>query len=351
MHDPSTLLENQLTALPRPFLRSRLSAAAVAGASAVLLSACGGGVQGGGSAAPVEEEGFPTNAVTLVAPSSAGGSTDLISRAVARCAEESLGQPMVVENRPGANGAVGGKEALASSADGYTTVLLFKSLLSIGPLAIEDPDAIQYDEMTVIEPLTVEDYILVVPAASDVQSVEDLVAKGTVNYGTTGVGTGSHLSQALLFGEAGVTATDVPFEGGAPTITAVLGNQVDVAATQVAEAAPQIESGDLRPIAVFSEERLDFFPDVPTAVEAGYDVTVDQRRFLAAPAGLPQTAEDKLRSSVEAALQSPECTTFFEENYINIWDVAPDEVIPHLEESTEEYRSLLEASNIEFSAS
>ena len=120
-----------LPAAPRR--RTSLSAAAL-GAGALLLTACGG-VQGGTAASGESAADYPSKAVELTVPSSAGGSTDLIGRALARSAEGPLGKPLVVVNKPGANGAVGGKEVLGAAADGYKTVVLFKSLLSIGPLA------------------------------------------------------------------------------------------------------------------------------------------------------------------------------------------------------------------------
>ncbi|WP_232662814.1 Bug family tripartite tricarboxylate transporter substrate binding protein [Pseudonocardia sp. TRM90224] len=316
--------------------------------TAVALTACGG-VQGGSAAR--DAAGFPTKPVELTVPSSAGGSSDLIGRAVARAVEKPLGTSVPVVNKPGANGAVGGKEVLGSSPDGHRLVMLFKSLMSITPLAVDDPDAIRFDQMTVVAPLTVEDYVLVVPAASPHRTVADLVGAGRLSYGTTGAGTGSQLAQALLFGAAKVDATDVPFDGGAPTITALLGSQVDAAVIQIAEAAPQVDAGALRPLAVFSEARIPFLKDVPTAKELGYDVVVDQRRFLAAPAGLAPEALATLQKAVATAQQDPRYTEFLEKNYISPWTDPADQVIPHLEAAKKGYADVIAASGITFKES
>jgi tripartite-type tricarboxylate transporter receptor subunit TctC len=328
--------------------RPRLIAAFLGGA-ALLLSACGG-VQGGSSGAQ-NEKAYPTRVVELTVPSSAGGSTDLIGRAVAKAMEKPLGKNIPVVNKPGANGAVGGKEVLASNPDGYKLVVLFKSLMSITPLAVTDPDAIKYEQMTMIAPLTIEDYVLVVPADSPYKTVQDLVAAGKLNYGTTGAGTGSHLSQALLFGQARVQGTDVGFDGGAPTIAALLGKQVDTAAIQIAEAAPQIDAGKLRPLVVFSENRIPFLKDIPTAKELGYDIVVDQRRFLAAPAGLPAEVLTTLQQAVEKAKVDMEYTIFLQKNYISPWNVKPEEVVPHLKESSAKYADMIKSFGITFKSS
>ncbi|MEJ3658422.1 tripartite tricarboxylate transporter substrate binding protein [Actinomycetes bacterium KLBMP 9759] len=316
--------------------------------AALVLTACGG-VQGGSAAR--DAAGFPTKPVELTVPSSAGGSSDSIGRAVALALEKPLGQNVTVVNKPGANGAVGGKEVLGSTPDGHRLVMLFKSLMSITPLAVDDPDAIRFDQMSVVAPLTVEDYVLVVPAASPHRTVADLIGTGRISYGTTGAGTGSQLAQALLFGAAKVEATDVPFDGGNPTITALLGSQVDAAVIQIAEAAPQVDAGMLRPLAVFSEARIPFLKDVPTAKELGYDVVVDQRRFLAAPAGLAPEALAKLQGAVAAAQRDPQYAEFLERSYISPWNASAEQVVPHLEEAKKHYADVIAASGITFKES
>ena len=137
------------------------------------------------------------------------------------------------------------------------------------------------------------------------KSLDDLVKTAPLNFGTTGAGTGSQLAQALLFASAKAKATDVPFDGGAELITALLGKQVDVGANQIAEAASQIKAGKLRPIAVFADQRIESLPDVKTAKEQGFDIVVDQRRWIAAPKDVPEDVLASLRKSVATAAQDP----------------------------------------------
>jgi tripartite-type tricarboxylate transporter receptor subunit TctC len=229
-------------------------------------------------------------------------------------------------------------------------VLLPQSLFAITPLVEEDSDAIDLAEMSYVAAVSIEDYVLSVPASSPVKSLDDLIEKGTVKFGTTGAGTGSQLAQALLFAAAKVKARDVPFDGGSELITALLGEQVDVGANQIAEAAPQIKSGKLRAIAVFSAERLESMPDVKTATELGYDILVNQRRWIAAPKDVPEDVLTKMRDSIAAAKDDPEFAKFLEDNYVSRWDVEPDDVKAEVEAATKHYGELSKRLNVKLSA-
>jgi tripartite-type tricarboxylate transporter receptor subunit TctC len=318
------------------------------GGATLLLSACGG-TQVNGSAAP-KVDAFPTRAVELTVPFSGGGSTDLIGRAFARAMEKRLGKNIPVVNKPGKNGAVGGKEVLGSPPDGYRLVVMAKSLMSITPLTTSDPDAITYQQMSIIGALSIEDVVQVVPGDSPHKSIQDLLDADQVKYGTTGVGSASHLSQALLFGAARVQATAVGFDGGAPTIGALIAKQVDTAALHIAEAAPQIQAGKLRPLVVYPENRIPFMRDTPTVREIGYDIVVDQRRFLTAPAGLPPEVLTTLREAADKAKYDMEYTLFLQKNYISPWEVNVDAVVPHLQESRTKFADQIKSFGVVFAS-
>jgi tripartite-type tricarboxylate transporter receptor subunit TctC len=316
----------------------RRALTAIAALSLLPAAACGG-VKGGKDA---DSSDYPTRAITFTVPFAAGGSSDLISRAIARAAEKPLGKSVVITNKPGANGAVGGKEVLASQPDGYNLALAVKSLFTITPLAVKDPSAIQPDKMEIISTLTQEDYVLVVNASSPYKSLEDLLKAPSVKYGTAGVGTGGQLSQALLFNSAKVKATDVPFDGGAPAVTALLGKQVDAVSGALAETMEQIKAGKLRPLAIFSAERSEFLPDVPTAKEKGHDVVVDQRRFIIVPPGLPAAVSTKLKDSFAEARKDPAYDKFLKDNYIERWEVSDPDARQHLKDDASRYSSLVQ---------
>lgn len=320
-------------------LKPTLSTITGIGILSLVLTGCGG-VQTGTGGAGAGGESFPTKSVNLTAPSSAGGSTDLISRALASSLEEPLGQSAVVENKPGANTAVGTKEVLNSKADGYSTVLAAESLFAITPLFVEDPDALSMDDMTVVAPVSEEEYILVVNKDSGVKTLADLLAKDNIKYATSGAGTGGQLGQAALFALAGNKATDVPFDGGSAAVTAVLGNHADAVATQLAEVKAQIDAGELIPLVVFSPERSQYFPDVPTAEESGYEISVVQRRWLAVPKETPEDVVTKLNESVETAKDSSAFQEFLKTSLIGEWDGEPADVNSTVEADTKTFSDL-----------
>src|ERR671921_949841 len=262
------------------------------------LAACGGNLNSSGAAAASET--YPNGPITMLVGQDAGGSTDLIARALADTVSDDLGVPVTVENRPGANGAVAAKELAGAKPDGQTLMTFVGSLAYITPLAVGEAESVDINDYTVVTGISQDDYVLVTSPDSGFKTVKDIVAAGKpITFGTTGVGTGSQLSQELLFKQAKIDATSVPFDGGSPTLTAVLGGQVDVGSIQLGEAIEQIEAGELTPIVTFAEERPSYLPDVPTAVEAGYDVPVQQARAVFAPKGTPEDVIDTLQASFQ----------------------------------------------------
>jgi tripartite-type tricarboxylate transporter receptor subunit TctC len=329
----------------------------VVGAAALLLAAACGGVEGGGGGGGGGggEEEYPTKAVEMVVPFAAGGSSDLIGRAIAEAMKEPLGQSVVVTNKPGANGALGGKEVAASTPDGYRIVLLPSSLFAITPLAVQDESPLTLDDLSIIRGLTTEEVILFTHADSPFKTLEDVVARKDsgqpVTYGVTGVGTASQLAQVLFYKQAGVPVSEVPFDGGGPLVTAVLGQQVDLGGAQIAEVISQVEAGKLRILAVASEERSEFIPDVPTYKEKGFDVVVQQKRFLAGPKGLPENVLSTLQDAVETAQKDSEYGKFLEENYIARNEVDAEELKTDIETQKQTYSDAIQKYGITFAGS
>jgi tripartite-type tricarboxylate transporter receptor subunit TctC len=318
----------------------RYALPAVASVLALSLAGCGGnlGSTGGEEAA----ESFPTGPITLTIGQDPGGSTDLIGRALAEVASEELGVPMPVVNKPGANGALAAQELATQAPDGQHIMVINASLISITPLAVPEDEAIDITDYEVVTGISQDDYVLVANPASGYATVEDLVAATEpVDYGTTGVGTGSQLSQELLFKQAGIEGTAIPFDGGSPALTAVLGNQVDVASVQLGEAIGQIQAGAVTPIVTFSTERNPYLPDTPTAVEAGYDVPVAQYRAIAAPKGTPAPVLDRLRQAFTAAFESPQYQEFNTQNLLTPHEIDGAQVIEEWTSALEKYRGVV----------
>ena len=315
-------------------------------ALALSLAACGGNVGGGSDA---EGEEFPGgDPITIYVGQDPGGSTDLIARAAAEGLSDDLGVPVTVENKPGANGALAAQELAGEEADGHTLMVYNGSLAYITPLAVEEGEAPDIADYDIVTGLSLDDYVLVTAPGSGFTTVEDLAAAGRpVTFGTTGVGTGSQLSQELLFAQADIDATAVPFDGGSPTLTAVLGGQVDVGSIQLGEAIEQIEAGELTPIVTFAEERPSYLSDVPTAVEAGYDVPVQQSRAVFAPKGLPEDVMTALRDGFTAAFEVEAYQQFNEDNQLTAWEVDGDEVRETWTSNLEDYTAVVEEFGID----
>jgi putative tricarboxylic transport membrane protein len=312
-----------------------LAVAAIAG---LVLTACGG-VQtstGGGSGT-----GYPSGTVEMYVGASPGGSSDLISRAMSKGLSDKLGASFPVINREGANGALAAAEVGKAKPDGSVIAIQNASLFTITPLAVSPSEVTKIDDFDVVYGVSIDDYVLVTNPKSGYKSLDDIkAASKKITYGTSGVGTGAQVSCALTYGAAGVDAEAVPFDGGAPTLTAVLGNQVDTACMQVGEAIENIQSGKLVPLSVFGPERVSYLPDVPTAKERGLDVQVQQYRFLTVPKGTPASVEDKLTEGLKATFKTSAYQDFNKQNSLTPMEIPGDEVAAQLDQDKQRYAAL-----------
>ena len=326
--------------------RSFLGLAASAAALAVSGCSVQGGAEAGRSTAAASN--YPTKPIEFILPNSPGGSTDLIGRAIAKAWEAPLGQSLAIVNKPGANGMLGGKEALGKAPDGYTLVELFQTLMAITPLSTADSEAITIDQMDVVGGLTVEDYMLVVHGdnASTYPDLKALLTVPGLKYGTAGVGTGTQLAGKLLMAMSGAQFTDVPFTGGSQAVTALMGKQIDVISCQLAEGMSQVEEGTFKPLCIYGEKRSEFLPDVPTAKELGFDILVDQRRFVAAPAGLPAEVLAKLEESLQEAYKDPAYGEYLQANQFTRWEVDGAAVKAQMTTAIETAKKVVEENNI-----
>ncbi|MET8866299.1 tripartite tricarboxylate transporter substrate binding protein [Nonomuraea sp. NPDC004580] len=317
----------------------------VAGAvAAMALTACGGvktTSSGGGDGE------YPSGNIEFSVGASAGGSSDLITRALAQGIAKELGVSAPVINKPGANGALAAKELQAAKPDGYKIAVQNASLFTITPLTVSPAEATKIDSFEVITGVSRDDYVMATNPKSGFTSIEDMKKAGkTIRYGTTGVGTGAQLASALTFKTAGIDATAVPFDGGAPNLTALLGNQVDVSTMQIGEAIENIKGGKLVPLAVFSKERIPYLPDVKTATEQGFDVQVTQYRFLTAPKGTPENVKSKLLDAAKKTFATPEYKKFNEQNSLTPMEVSPQEVLDALQKDSSTFKAKLDEFGI-----
>jgi len=251
------------------------------------------------------------HAVTLLVPFPPGGSTDMIARVVQPKLQEKFGQTFVVDNKAGAGGAIGAAAAKNAKPDGYTIFVSSLGPFVIGPHLIKNSG---YDPLRDFDYITVAvqaPNILAVRADSPFKSVADVLKymkanPGKMSWANAGVGTSDHLTAALFMQETGLEGTHVPYKGGAPAMTDLVGGQVDATFMNINTGLPQVRAGKLRALAITSTKRSPLLPDVPTMQELGYQgVTVYSWQAFAAPKGLPADIKSKLHDGIVAALNDP----------------------------------------------
>jgi tripartite-type tricarboxylate transporter receptor subunit TctC len=255
---------------------------------------------------------FPTRIIKMVVPYPAGGPTDAIARIVAEDMGRTLGQNVVVENVAGASGAVGTRQVAKADPDGYTIVFGNNQTHGNNMFLLSNPG---YDAVKDFAPLAgvgAFEHLFVVPKDSPARSVSDLVAiakkdPGKLNYGSTGLGSGSHLATELFMVRTGIKMTHVPFRGAAPLVQELMGGRIDVSNSTLPSVLGQVQSGDIRAIGLASAQRTAVLPDVPTLREQGI-TGADAESWAAffAPAGTQKPVLDKLSATILAGLKKPE---------------------------------------------
>lgn len=255
---------------------------------------------------------YPSKAITVIVPFPAGGQTDLIGRIVSDQLSKRLGQPVVVENRPGVNGSLGSDQVARATADGYTLVVTGPGTHAINQLVNAN---VKYDarkDFTHIGMITRAGNVLLASPAFKGKSVADVVAMSkanprSLNFALTGIGSSGHMSMELLKQSAGIDFNAVPYKGDAPAITDLIGGQVDLLFVNATTAGTYVKAGRLRGLAVTSPGRNALLPDLPTMAEAGSSgVVIESWTGLAGPAGLPAPIVERLHRELQSILDLPE---------------------------------------------
>ena len=256
-------------------------------------------------------QAWPSKPVTMIVPFPPGGSTDMIARSVVPKLQEKLGGTFIVDNKPGAGGAVGAVAAKSAKPDGYTIFVSSLGPFVIGPHLLKN---MGYDPIKDFDYITVAvqaPNILAVRADSLYKSLADVLKYLKANpdkmtFASAGNGTSDHLTAELFWQETGTKAVHVPYKGGSPALTDLLGGQVDATFMNINTGLPHVKSGKLRALAITSSKRSALLPDVPTMEELGFKgVTVYSWQAFAAPKGLPADIKARLRDAVLAGLNDP----------------------------------------------
>ena len=256
-------------------------------------------------------QAWPSKPVTLLVPFPPGGSTDMIARTLAPRLQEQLGGSFIVDNKAGAGGTVGAGQAKRAAPDGYTLFVSSLGPFVIGPHLVKNPG---YDALKDFDYLTIAvqaPNVLAVPANSPYKTFADFLkaikaSPGKLTFASAGNGTSDHLTAELFWQETGISAVHVPYKGGAPAMTDLLGGVVDATFMNINTGLPNIKAGKLRALAITSAKRSPLLPEVPTMEELGFKgVTVYSWQAFAAPKGLPADIKTKLHDAIVAGLNDP----------------------------------------------
>jgi tripartite-type tricarboxylate transporter receptor subunit TctC len=321
---------------PRPFAKLALLAACCASAAAVYAQ---------------PKETWPARPVRIVVPQTPGASTDLTARLIAQKLSPALGQPVIVENRPGAGSIVGTELVAKATPDGHT-LLVVASSITLNPILHRNLPFDPQRDLAPITQLSSFPNMLVVHPGLPVKTVQDMIAllkskPGALNYGSAGTATGTHLSAELFKYMTGTDMVHVPYKGGGAAMPALLGGQVQLMFSTTVTAMPHVRGGKLRAVAVTSAKRWPTLPDIPTIAESGvpgYDHT-PWNGFLA-PAKTPRAVIGRLNEEVAKILHAPETRSVFTNDGAEPVGNKPEEFAAIIKSETAKWTKVVKAAGI-----
>lgn len=275
-------------------------------------------------------QAWPTQPIRLIVPFAPGGTTDLIARLVATPLQERLGQPIIIENRPGAGATVGSLMAAQAAPDGHTLVLSNIASHGISPSLYPN---IRYDavrDFSHIALLTLNPSVFVANPRAGINNMADFarIHRETprgLDMASSGAGSSNHLLIVRMGQILGREINHIPFRGAGPAMTAVIGGQVPLMSDSLPSAASHIRQGSVRAVAMSSAERHPSFPDVPTLREQGYDLVTSSWFGLSGPARMPQSVVERLSREIRAILATPDVRARFAEIGGTPGEFSPDE--------------------------
>jgi len=257
---------------------------------------------------PALAQDWPQRPVTLIVPFAAGGNTDGIARITAERLSNAFGQSFVVENRPGAGGAIAADMVAKAAPDGHTLFIAALPVMAIVPAI----NKVRYDPIknfTPVSNIATNPFVIVVNKDIPVKTLKEFVdyvgaRKGQLSYGSAGIGSLNHLSMALFLKKAGLEMTHVPYKGNAPALSDVVAGHIPAMFSNFSDALPQAKAGNVRMIALSSEKRSPLAPELPTVAESGYpDFEILTWNGLMAPANTPTPIVEKIAAEVAAAVK------------------------------------------------
>lgn len=295
---------------------------------------------------------YPDKPVTIVVPFPPGGATDTTARLMEAGMAKTLGQNVLVENKPGATGSIGATEVAQSPADGYRLMVASLGTFATNPYLQRN---LAYDPAKDFDLLTVAvrtPNVLVTSKQNEADTVAELVERmkadpDAVTFASSGTGSSDHLTAALFMQAAGAEGVHVPYKGGSAAQTDLLGGHVDASFQNLGAILGYVKAGDLKALAVTSEERHPLMPDVPTLKELGYPtVVVNSWQGVAAPKGLPGDVKTKLNAAIQASLKEPAAVLKFGELGFEIVANSNDEFASYLTQEMARWKDVIEKGGI-----
>ncbi len=299
---------------------------------------------------PAHAQGYPNRTIKLVVPFPAGGATDNAARLVAQRLQAGLGQSVIIENQGGAGGTIGTRQAAGAAPDGYTLVMASIGTFGSMPLLYKldfDPQRAFVPVATVV----IDKGALVVRPSLPAKTLGELVAyakahPGKLTYGSA-IGIGPHFIAELFKIKSGTDIVHIPYRGGAPMVADLIAGQIDMTVNGKSVLLPQIQAGKLRALAVTAGERWRELPDVPTLVEAGYmDMPYDTLFGVVAPAGTPAAVIEKLNSTINEGLRSPEMRALLAKIGIEPIITTPREFADIIDREVPKWAAIVKATGI-----
>jgi len=300
-------------------------------------------------------QAYPAKPIRWISPWPAGGANDIFSRAIGQRIGESLGQQVLVDNRPGAAGTIGSDIAAKAPADGYTLVMGSSPTHAIAPALYP---ALPYDPLRDFSAVTLVGSVpnvLVLHPSVPAKTVKEFIAvakarPGKLNFASTGNGTSQHLSAELFKFMAGLDMVHIPYKGTAPALTELVAGQVDLAFENMPALIPHIQAGRLRALAVTTTKRSAVMPELPTIAEAalpGYDASVWFGVF--APAGTPRPVVDRLHGEILKALQTQDLKSRMVAMGTDVSGMGPDDFSAYVRKEIPKWANLVKAAGVKVS--
>ena len=295
---------------------------------------------------------YPTRPIRLVVAFAPGGTTDFMARLIAEKVKPHLGQTVVVENKPGANGAIGADYVAKAEPDGYTLFFSTAGALAINPSMRSDLPYDPIKDFAPVSPIARNTVLFAINPALGINTVPELVARakekpGTITVGITGVGAISHLAIEMLQTAAGIKLQPVPYRGAGQAVADFVGGQLNAMSAEVPVLIGQVKAGKAKILAVSAQQRSDVLPDVPTFAELGYpDVVADNWSAVLAPTKTPPAIVAKLNAAFNAVVKDPEVRRKFADNGVSTVGGTPQELTDLIAREMARWRKVVQQTGV-----